>query len=109
VTDRLGGQDVVVFWKDGTVSAVDAPVIADSRDVGSTGVFDPTVGDRTLTFRATAGGIVDEQTGNTWDIFGRAASGPMAGEALRPIISTESFWFDWAAFHPDTRIFGTDG
>jgi hypothetical protein len=109
VTDRVGGQDVVVFWKDGTVSAVDAPVIADSRDVGSTGVFDPTVGDRTLTFRATAGGIVDEQTGSTWDIFGRAASGPMAGEALRPIVSTESFWFDWAAFHPDTRIFGTDG
>jgi hypothetical protein len=108
VTDRVGRQDVVVLWKDGTVSAVDAPVIADSRDVGSTGVFDPRVGGRTLTFHATAGGIVDEQTGSTWDIFGRAASGPLAGEELRPIISTETFWFDWAAFHPDTRIFGTD-
>ncbi len=106
VTDRVGGRIVVVFWKEGTVSAVDAPVIADSRSVGSTGVFDLRVAGRTLTFRATSGGIVDEQTGSGWDIFGRAVSGPLAGTKLRPVVSTESFWFDWAAFHPDTRIYG---
>ncbi len=108
-TDRVGGLEVVVFWKDGTVSALDAGVIADSRDVGATGVFDPRVDGRTLRFRATAGGIVDAGTGSTWDIFGRATSGPLAGTELHPVIATESFWFDWAAFHPDSRIFGAGG
>jgi len=106
VEAEVGGRDVVVFWKAGTVSAVDAPVIARSRDVGATGAFDPRVGERTLTFHATPGSIVDEQTGSVWNIVGRAVSGPLAGTELRPVISTESFWFDWAAFHPDTRIFG---
>ncbi len=105
VADRVGGQDVVVFWKDGTVSALDREVIADSRDVGATGVFDPTVNGRTLGFRATGSGIVDAQSGSIWDVFGRAASGPLAGTQLHPIIATESFWFDWAAFHPNSRIF----
>jgi len=49
---------------------------------------------------------VDDQTGSTWDIFGRAVSGPLEGRSLDMVISVESFWFDWAAFHPDTRIYG---
>jgi hypothetical protein len=98
---------VVVFWKDGAASAVDAPQLAVSRTVGATGVFDPIVDGQLLTFVATSRGILDEQTGSSWDIFGRAADGPMEGSQLNRIISIESFWFDWAAFHPDTRIFGS--
>ncbi len=106
VTDEVGDRPVVVFWKAGTVSAVDQATIADSRDVGATGVFSPRLGDRTLTFSASDGGIVDAETGSTWDIFGRATAGPLAGRALDRVVSIESFWFDWAAFHPETRIFG---
>ncbi|MGH2809232.1 MAG: DUF3179 domain-containing (seleno)protein [Actinomycetota bacterium] len=50
------------------------------------------------------GAIVDAQTSSTWNIFGRAASGPLAGKRLRPLDAHDSFWFDWAAFHPDTKI-----
>jgi len=57
--------------------------------------------------RADAGGFVDEQTGSRWDITGRAVSGPLEGRRLDRVIAIDSFWFDWAAFHPDTRIFGT--
>ncbi len=101
----VGGRDVVVFWKDGTVSAVDAPKIADSRPVGATGAFDPSLDGRALTFHATTGGIVDDQTGSTWDVFGRAIHGPLAGQALDRIASVDGFWFAWAAFYPKTVIF----
>ena len=106
VSAKVGGRSVVVFWKEGAVSAVDQAAISHSRAVGATGVFDPRLDGRTLTFRGTAAGAVDDQTGSTWDIFGRAVSGPLEGSSLDMVISIESFWFDWAAFHPDTRIYG---
>jgi hypothetical protein len=106
VRSTVGDRPVVVFWEDGAVSALDAATIADSKDVGATGVFDPSLDGRTFTFRATASEIVDEQTGSRWDIFGRAVEGPLAGKQLNRVVSIESFWFDWAAFHPDTAIFG---
>ncbi|MBA3552033.1 MAG: DUF3179 domain-containing protein [Actinobacteria bacterium] len=100
----LGGRQVVVFWKQGALSAVDRAVIAESREVGATGVFDARVSGRVPTFGATAQGIVDDQTRTRWDLFGRAFDGPLAGQELQRVISIESFWFDWAAFHPATRI-----
>jgi Protein of unknown function (DUF3179) len=106
VSSTVGGRSVVVFWKDGAVSAVDRATINESRSVGSTGVFDPRLEDRTLTFDGTDAGPVDDETGSLWDIFGRAVSGPLQGRSLNMVISIESFWFDWAAFHPDTRIHG---
>jgi hypothetical protein len=107
ISATVGGRLVVVFWKEGTVSAVDQADIALSRSVGATGAFDPDLDGRPLTFTATQGGIVDVETGTSWDIFGRAIGGPLEGAQLDRIISIESFWFDWAAFHPDTRIFGS--
>jgi len=105
VQETVGDRPLVVFWKEGTASAVDRSDIASSRDVGATGVFDARLADRTLTFRATPEGIVDDQTGSVWDIFGRAVSGPMAGRQLNLVLSIESYWFDWAAFFPETRIY----
>ncbi len=93
----VGGRSLVVLWKEGAVSAVDQAVISRSRGVGATGVFDPRLDGRTLTFRGTAAGAVDDQTGSTWDIFGRAVSGPLEGRSLDMVISVESFWFDWGA------------
>jgi hypothetical protein len=106
--DRVGDEDLVVFWKAGTLSAVDAGAIEDSREVGATGVFRPRADGRALEFRATPDGIVDDQTGSTWDIFGRAVSGPLVGGELERVVSIESFWFDWAAFFPGTEVFGTE-
>ncbi|HEV8420091.1 MAG TPA: DUF3179 domain-containing protein [Actinomycetota bacterium] len=106
VSATVGGRSVVVFWKAGAVSAVDQATISESRSVGSTGVFYRRLDGRLLMFHGTAGGISDEQTGSTWDIFGRAVGGPLEGRSLNMVISIESFWFDWAAFHPHTRIYG---
>jgi hypothetical protein len=109
INDNQGGQDLVVFFKPGTASALGARVIADAEDVGATGVFDPNLNGQKLTFRLDGEGegstIVDEETGSTWNILGQAIDGPLAGEELEPIVHGDHFWFSWAAFKPDTIIY----
>ena len=56
----------------GPPSALDGSSIADSRDVGATGVFDPNLNGKKLTFRSAKDGITDKETGSRWDILGRA-------------------------------------
>src|SRR6266542_898919 len=106
--DRVGDTPIVVFWAPGTVSALDAPEIPDSEDVGAAVAFRPILDGRTLSFSAGPTGITDEQTGSRWNIEGLAVDGPLAGRRLQPAVALDSFWFDWAAFHPDTRIFRSE-
>ena len=105
----LAGRDMVVFFKRGTASALDAAKIAEGRDVGATGVFESVLGGRRLTFRAEGGMFLDGQTGSTWNIFGHATSGPLEGEELTPVPHLGGqLWFSWVAFHPDTMVYGVD-
>lgn len=108
LTDEVGGRPVVVLWKDGTTSALDDVDIATSRDVGAIAVFDARVDGRPLGFVAGKAGVRDLETGSRWNISGAAVSGPLEGERLEPLIGIDSFWFNWSAFHPETRIFGLD-
>ena len=108
INDQQGEQDLVVFYNGGTSSALGAAIIAEGEDVGATGVFNPHVNGRKLTFQQQAGGIVDDQTGSTWNVLGQATGGPLMGEALPPIIHADHFWFAWAAFRPDTLIYRPD-
>jgi hypothetical protein len=105
VNDSHGGQDLVVFHKSGTSSALGATTIANARDVGATGVFDPRVDGQKLTFRKEDDRFVDEETGSTWNIEGEAMTGPLEGKQLEPIVHADHFWFAWAAFKPDTTIY----
>ncbi len=100
-----GSSALVVLFQPGTKSAVDSGVIAFSRDVGATGVFDPSVDGEVLTFKAMGDDIVDEQTGSVWNIVGEAISGPLSGTSLTPIVHANHFWFAWAAFKPQTLIY----
>ncbi|MCH8994035.1 MAG: DUF3179 domain-containing protein [Chloroflexi bacterium] len=106
VEDTVGGEPIVVFFQPGTVSALDRSTIADSRDVGASGVFRPEAAGQTLTFRADGEVIVDNETGSEWNVLGKAMSGPLEGTELTPVIHGDHFWFAWAAFKPETRIFG---
>ncbi len=101
---QVGGKPIVVFWKKGTVSALDAGEIAASRDVGAAAAFSRVVGGTELDFIVRGGAILDRQTRSRWDIFGRAVEGRLAGKRLPSVAATDSFWFDWAAFHPDTQV-----
>ena len=106
INDSPDGHDLVVFHKEGTSSALDTEVISLGKDVGATGVFDPHVNDQKLTFIKEGDNIVDEQTGSVWNVLGQAVAGPLAGTQLAPIVHGDHFWFSWAAFKPDTIIYG---
>jgi hypothetical protein len=102
--DEVGRMPIVVLFKRGTVSALDRSSIADSRDIGSATAFSAMVDGDRLTFSAQGEVFRDAETGSTWNSFGRAISGPLAGRELKPVVSGNHFWFAWAAFKPETRI-----
>ena len=106
IDDNLGGQDVVVFYQPGQVSALDGDSIRDSRDVGSAAAYDPNLNGQALTFSYADGIITDNETGSRWNIFGQAVAGPLAGEELDQLLAYPHFWFAWAAFQPETAVWG---
>ena len=104
--DRVGSLPVVVFWQKGTTSALDRTEISVSRDVGSAAAFSRRLGDKMLRFTVQDGALVDTQTRSRWNLFGRATAGRLRGQRLLPAQATDSFWFNWAAFYPDTEVWG---
>ncbi len=109
VNYTVNNQDLVVFFKSGTLSALDKGSIKDSRDVGATGVFERTVDGQNLTFRFDGENFVDDQTGSIWNILGQAVEGPLSGQQLKPVVHTNIFWFAIAAFRPDAMIYQGTG
>jgi len=105
INDVLSGSEIVVFWQTGTASALDSSRIADGEDVGAGVAFSRIVDDQMFTFSFVDGKIFDDQTNSEWDVFGQAISGELAGTQLEPVVSVNHFWFSWAAFKPETRIY----
>lgn len=91
---RFGGQPLLV-------------VLLPSGDTAR--VFSRRVGKRTLSFEPLPGEgelrLRDRETGTLWSASsGRALAGPLAGEQLLPAQHKLSYWFAWAAYHPETRV-----
>ena len=105
INDVVGGEEIVVIWQPGTASALDSSLIAEGADVGAGASFSREVGGQMLTFSFDGENIIDDQTGSRWDVFGKAISGELTGSQLEPVVSVNHFWFSWAAFKPDTRIY----
>ncbi len=105
VNDTVGGRPIVVLYAKGVASALDGSSIPDSRDVGTAGVFERTLEGMVLTFKTSGIRFIDTQTGSTWNILGAATAGPLAGKRLMPVVSGHHFWFSWAVFKPNTRIY----
>jgi hypothetical protein len=106
VVGVTGGERLVIFFRSGALSALDASRMAESRPIGATGAFSSVVDGRALTFEPVAAGFRDRETGSLWTILGQARVGPLVGKRLRPIPHVDAFWFAWAAFHPATSIHG---
>ena len=104
VNDEVEEMPFAVVWKPGTSSALDGPQVSSGRDVGQTAVFDRHLADRTLTLEWKDGALRDVETGSTWDLAGRALTGPLEGERLRSVPHGNHFWFSWVVFRPDTRV-----
>ena len=84
----------------------DAPVLVFVEPV-STQIkfFRRLTGDTSLTFELNDSGLVDSETGTTWNFDGLATSGPIAGTQLVEIAGLPSYWFAWVSFHPETELF----
>jgi hypothetical protein len=106
VNHEVAGAPVVLFHRPGTASAVDDGRIAEGRDVGAAVAYSRVVDGETLTFRAAGDGFRDEETGSRWNFFGEATAGPLAGRRLEKAVHYIPFWFAWAAFAPDTPVYG---
>ncbi len=90
IHERAEDGPIVVFWNKKYESAMAYRTVLDGAR---------------LRFQARDGRIVDVETQSEWDIDGRATSGPLAGAHLEPVAEAYvAFWFAWAAFHPETRI-----
>lgn len=106
INDVAGDVPVAAFWQGGVTSALDALRIDEARDIGTAALYARTLSDgRVLTFERDAEGIIrDVETASAWNLFGEAYDGDLTGEQLRLTFAAPHFWFAWAAFRPDTRI-----
>ena len=83
-------QTVVVFWNSAYQSALAYRTLLDGTR---------------LSFLVRDGRIVDAETQSEWRIDGVATSGPLVDTRLEPVAEAYvAFWFAWAAFHPQTRV-----
>ncbi|NIW35233.1 MAG: DUF3179 domain-containing protein [Gemmatimonadetes bacterium] len=108
INHRVGDVPVVLFHRPGTASAVDADRIAQGRDIGAATAYLRTVDGRTLTFVPDGDAFQDEETGTRWNLLGAAVSGPLEGKTLEPAVHYIPFWFAWAAFAPETPVYGQE-
>ncbi|MEQ8834174.1 MAG: DUF3179 domain-containing protein [Miltoncostaeaceae bacterium] len=101
----LAGGPAVVWWREGTASALDDAEIARGRDVGSVVVFRALVDGRPADFSVLGpDALRDDLTGSRWTRDGRAVGGPARGARLDPVHHDIPFWFSVAAFRPEARI-----
>jgi hypothetical protein len=106
VNDDVEGKPVVVFYDPDVASPLDAAEITQGADVGTAAIFERVADGRTLSFErgSKPGTFRDRETGSTWDMGGRATSGPLQGERLDQVQSDDQFWFALAAFFPRVEI-----
>jgi hypothetical protein len=67
--------------------------------------FDRTVDGQVLEFEYRDDIMTDRQTGSVWDFDGIAVEGELAGKRLERLPFDQGFWFEWAAFHPETELY----
>ena len=105
IMDDVGSVKIAVFHGEGAVSALDDQIIYYSKEVGSTGVFNRVLDDKTLTFKYDDGYFYDNETGSKWNITGNAIEGAYRGKKLGRIKHGDYFAFAWFAFRPETEIY----
>lgn len=107
LNDRIGDTPIVVFYQSGVASALGDHVIDNARDIGTAGMYQSRFDGKVLRFAANEdGSFTDDETGSTWNAFGEAIAGELAGSQLNWVHAFPHFWFAWAAFHPDTEVYG---
>jgi hypothetical protein len=100
----VGDVELLILWKAGQSSALDASTVGGGDDVGAVGVFVPELNGQALTLVVRDGAFVDEETGSTWSITGAATDGPLEGGQLERVEHLDTFWFAWSTYRPNTTL-----
>ena len=84
-------------------------VVAGSKNLNLMVAFNRTLADgTTLDFEPLHDElplVLMDNEGTRWDVFGRGISGPRAGEQLKQETQMMGYWFSFAAFYPNVRIY----
>lgn len=94
INETVGGLPIVVFL--------------DSRS-RTAAAFKRSLDGRTLEFAAARNGQLvarDTASGSGWRIDGQAVDGPFKGRRLDALKFHTGAWYAWAAYFPDTSIYG---
>lgn len=82
-----------------------AIVVSTDLDSQAGAAYQPEVGGQSLTFEIRDGQFTDRETGSSWDLAGRAISGPLQGSRLPELPSRTSFWFAIIAAEPEITVY----
>ena len=92
INDKVGSVPVLVVY-------------APSSDTIT--AFSRQVAGNALTFKRAEGEtLTDTQTGSNWNSDGQCLRGRLEGSKLEFITPLPAFWFAWAEFHPETKVYG---
>jgi len=105
LNDSFADRSIVIFSKEGMLSALDAGTIAESRTIAQAAAYERTVDGKTLNFEFRDGAIFDQETGSRWGLNGVATEGELKGSKLPDTEGGVHFAFAWLAFRPDSEIF----
>jgi hypothetical protein len=106
INDEMGGEPIAVLSREGMLSALDAELIRESREIASAAAYSRKLDGQVLQFERREKRILDRETGSEWNIFGRAVAGPLKGKNLKPVDGGVHFAFVWLAFKPGSEIYG---
>lgn len=59
----------------------------------------------TFTLDNSGSGLLKDQFGNIWDVFGVAVSGPLTGQILKSPQFIIGYWMAFGSFYPNAEIF----
>jgi len=59
----------------------------------------------TFTLDNSGSGLLKDQFGNIWDVFGVAVSGPLTGQKLKSPQFIIGYWMAFGSFYPNAEIF----
>ena len=89
-----------------SLSGIPVVVLIDSQSDYAL-AFQAVVDGQQLDFVSDGEQITDVSTGSVWGLDGKAISGPLTGMQLEFVTSFVTEWYGWAAYHPETSIYGS--
>ena len=105
--EEIDNQPVLIVSTSGVASAVDKKKIRESKDTLTAAAYSRMLQGKVLDFVLSDKTIMDIQTRSTWNLFGEATDGPLAGSQLKKLDRGVYFSFVWLDFYPQSRIYSS--